>query len=107
MIPDYEGLRVSPFHDGDFWAKHNSDRSQNRITKAEDAGDPWCTVCGAKLNLDRAQRVRIVGGGALVLHPDDVAEYDSRPYDGGDMGEWLTGPECARLVPAAFRRAAL
>ena len=99
------GLRVSEFKMNEFWTKFNSDRAQKRIDKAARAGLPWCTVCGAALAEIR-QTVHIIAGGGLVLHPDDEDLYWERggTGDGGDMGSWDVGPECARLIPKAFRR---
>lgn len=86
-----------------FWDKFNSERSQARISKAEreHPDQPWCTVCGAVLNPQRAWTVHIVGGGGSFLHRDDESSYTDH---GDDMGCWDLGPECARLAPAAYRK---
>ena len=55
---------------------------------------------GAGLDPAKAQTVHIVAGGSRVLHPADEALYTD---DGGDMGCWDLGPECAKMFPAAFR----
>lgn len=89
---------------GAFWTKHNSEHAQQRITKAEQAGNRWCSVCGNALRPENAQVVRIIHGGSSYLHPEDEARYTD---DGGDMGSWDLGPECARMVPAAFRARAV
>lgn len=86
----------------EFWTKHNSDRSQDRLSKNEGQGVPVCHACGAVLNPERASSVHIIGGGATVLHPDDEDAYTNA--DGGDMGVWDLGPECAKMFPAAYRR---
>lgn len=98
------GERLSTFNDHAFWTKHNSDRSQTRINRRGTDGEKMlrCSVCGADLNPERAQQVHIVAGGGAVLHPDDESIYVA---DGGDMGAWFLGPECAKLFPAAFRDA--
>jgi len=92
-------VRTAEFKDGEFWEKHNSDRAQARIEKNQKSG-PCCHACGAVLNPDRAVTVRIVGGGGEVLHPEDADRYIN---DGGDMGAWDLGPECAKMFPAAYR----
>lgn len=93
-----ETFRTSEFNDT-FWAKHWSDRSQDMLAKNESVGVVCCMACGRALNPEKAKTAWIVGGGALVLHPDDYASYVD---DGGDMGCWDLGPECAKLFPAKF-----
>lgn len=87
-----------------FWTKHNSERAQRRIAQAEEVwtpdSAPWCAVCGATLNPATAWTVHIVNGGGDALHPADEGTYAP---DGGDMGCWDLGPECARLVPQEYR----
>lgn len=92
-------LRTSPI-EFDLWGNDDYDRVQERIAKAESAGVPWCVHCGRKLNPTRAWTVHPINGGGVLLHPDDEAKYVP---DGGDMGCWDLGPECAKKVPIEYR----
>jgi hypothetical protein len=87
------------------WERHNSERTQSRIAKAElmaeaDEAVVWCTICGRKLNPTTAWSVHIVNGGDSILHPEDEPAYKD---DGGDMGCWHLGADCAKSVPMEFR----
>lgn len=86
----------------DFWTKHNSDRSQDRISDNEAANKPCCMACGRFLaDMTKAKTVHIVSGGSTVLHPEDEALFTDHA---ADMGFWNLGPECAKMFPAEYRR---
>ena len=44
----------------------------------------------------KAREVHMVDGGTFALHPDDGSKYPSD--DPGDMGMWLLGMKCARVL---------
>jgi len=63
-----------------------------------------CAVCGRTIrNEARAVWVHIVDGGGVILHRDDEAAYAS---DGGDLGLYPVGPECAKRIPKEYRQPA-
>lgn len=55
-----------------------------------------CTKCQRDILEGSPVRwIHIVSGGATVLHPEDEQRYQS---DGGDMGFFEVGMECARII---------
>lgn len=64
----------------------------------------YCARCGKKLAPTADHWIRVHNGGVTMVHADDpVTDYD----EGGDLGCWRIGPECAKRMPAglAFREA--
>lgn len=58
--------------------------------------DVWCCVCQKDLKPGQPRRaVHLVEGGAFALHPEDEAIYVP---DGGDMGAFPIGSDCARRL---------
>jgi hypothetical protein len=53
-------------------------------------------------NKIKARWVHVVGGGGVVLHPDDEPRYEP---DGGDCGGHLIGPDCAKALGLEWSRA--
>lgn len=59
-------------------------------------GEP-CIVCGRKLDDARCQFVHGVVGGYVPV--DDTTDYGA-----ADLGWFGIGPECAKTIPAEYRR---
>jgi len=53
-----------------------------------------CVRCRAKVNEKKAKWVHVIAGGGEVLHPSDEKNYVA---DGGDLGGYPVGPECAKF----------
>ncbi len=63
-----------------------------------------CIRCARDLRPGQPHRwVRVVGGGAQVLHPEDEAIFHAdEEAMRGDLGGWPIGMDCARKVGLAF-----
>ena len=77
-----------------------SDEYHEKVTRARD----WyevCVVCGKRTTRDRGIGVIFGQGGAILLHPDDVAEAEI--HDRGYLGNFMVGPECGKRIPREYR----
>lgn len=54
-----------------------------------------CFACNKKLTSKVMYAVHLIAGGNTILHPDDENSYVP---DGGDVGCWMLGPECAKRL---------
>ena len=81
------------------WDRQDSPRYETNARKAGEAGLESCTACGRGLNPATAKTLEVVDGGD-VLRADLTGDQSSSGY----MGAWVVGPECAKMVPAAYRR---
>lgn len=81
-------------------ARERFDRNQQR---ADRLSLDSCLICGRGVKPGNGSQVHLIGGGSTALRrdlePADVGEDEA-----GDMGFWTLGPECQRLVPAAYRQ---
>lgn len=58
--------------------------------------ETYCAICQRDLKPDQPRRIiHCVDGGMSALHPDDEAGYTP---DGGDMGCWPIGMDCAKRL---------
>lgn len=67
---------------------------QARIEESGEKGTE-CAICGRRTS-GRRLRARVVDGGVRFAAPD--ADEDQ----GGDMGYFPVGTECAKLLPAGW-----
>lgn len=88
-MPD---LRTVPVPDA--WGDTYTRRSKGTDSTAE------CVRCGRKLNGRTGYLVHLIAGNNLALHHADEGAYTD---DGGDMGWWGLGADCASVVPADYR----
>jgi hypothetical protein len=63
-----------------------------------DAENP-CVCCGRKTGKNPLGAI-IVGGGAFMCRPEDANAFEK--YDGGWMGWFPVGSECAKKFPAGY-----
>lgn len=85
------------------WGSDSEQRREEYDRRSNIQGnDNPCVFCGRKVNPTRGFSVHMVHGGQYALHRDDETAYVS---DGGDMGWWAIGSECAKRVPAEYRHA--
>ena len=64
----------------------------------EGGSDMDCARCGKSISEPRLW-IHIVNGGDAMLHRDDEAQYVD---DGGDLGMYVVGPECAKAIGSNF-----
>lgn len=74
---------------------------------ADNRRDPktnhYCVRCHKELKIGQPFReVHLIDDGPTVLHPEDESLY---VRDGGDMGLWPIGPDCAKKVGIEFTSA--
>ncbi|MDX8537049.1 hypothetical protein RFM23_05355 [Mesorhizobium abyssinicae] len=64
----------------------------------------FCAICQRDLKPGQKRRIiHCIDGGLTVIHPDDEALYTP---DGGDMGCWPIGMDCARKLGLEWSRPA-
>jgi hypothetical protein len=87
--PAYETLQDLPTPFGP--------KYQERTERGGVQGDE-CVLCGRKIGNKKTTRFfRVVDGGTTFAAPSDDAGVD-----GGDMGYFPVGPECAKTLPAEW-----
>jgi hypothetical protein len=57
--------------------------------------DCSCVVCNRDIKGEPKFWIHYIDDGPVVLHPADEHLYKS---DGGEMGFWPVGPECAKRI---------
>jgi hypothetical protein len=63
--------------------------------RREPKTDRFCAVCQKDMKDEPRRWVHMIDGGPTVLHPEDEHLYTP---DGGDLGSWPVGPECAKKI---------
>lgn len=67
--------------------------------------DGECIVCGRPLKTDnpRVLCVELADGGGSILEQNDDDTPDAELNDGGYMGVYYVGSECAKRIPKEFK----
>lgn len=61
--------------------------------------DRFCVRCQRDIKpKSPARMVHLVDGGPFALHPDDEPIYETTGDKAGDLGAWLLGIDCARII---------
>jgi hypothetical protein len=64
--------------------------------------DLFCCRCQKDIKPNSGRKwVHLIDGGASILHPDDEKLYTP---DGGDLGLYPIGMECARIIGKEWSR---
>lgn len=77
--------------------------NEDRADKTRSQGGEPCVVCGRRVS-SGALQVHFVQGGseALAKHEEEAYELEGLNNNGGDMGWWSIGSDCAKNIPAKY-----
>lgn len=78
----------------------NPDTRSRREERAQEQGLEPCTHCGRGVAVGSGWITVVIGGGDQVVHPDEPVDET----DGGYMGAWVLGPQCAKSIPVTARK---